>query len=468
VRYEARVRATARGLGSVVALALLGAGCARESRPNLLLVSVDTLRPDRLECYGGPAGSGARLCDLFRDGTRFAWAFTTAPYTAPAVVSLLTSLYPAYHGVTQSAVSYLGDEPQTVAEVLAQAGYTTAAFVSNPVLDFARKFNQGFGVYDQRKTRRELNRRAYSEREASATTDAVLAWAEQDLAEPWFVWVHFQDPHGPYDPPGAKPRPDPPGAEKLPVLRNASGHAGIPYYQAIRGNFSLEAYAQRYLDEIAYLDPQLERLVKGLEALGRPPAIFLTADHGEAFGEDDYYFAHGHSLGLDQIRVPLLFRPAQGKAPVPLVETPVSLVDLAPTLLSLAGVAAPPGWQGRVLPGFGLAAPDGEREIFAEHGRQAAVIAGGRVYSRDRLPEEGGRHLELGFELPWLPARVAPIGADGPNPPYRPADVAGADADLEQRLAAYLARTRGRKGLVHKEVDAELRAQMRALGYVED
>jgi arylsulfatase A-like enzyme len=467
VRYEARVRAATRGLGPVVALALLAAGCS-EKRPNLLLISIDTLRPDRLECYGGPAGSGSKLCGLFRDGTRYAWAFTTAPYTAPAMSSVLTSLYPAYHGVTQSSISYLGDEHQTLAESLKSAGYTTAAFVSNPVLDYQRHFNQGFDVYDQRKTRRERNRRAYSEREGKATTDAVLAWAEQDLDEPWFIWVHFQDPHGPYDPPDSVPRSDPPGAPKLPVLNNASGHAGIPYYQAMTGQFSFEAYAQRYLDEIAYLDPQLERLVRGLEALGRPPALIVTADHGEAFGEDDYYFAHGHSVGLDQIRVPLLYRPAAGKASTPLVETPVSLIDVAPTLLALAGVAPPAEWQGRPLPQVGPSAADGERDLFAEHGRQAAVIAHGRVYSRDRLPEEGGKHLELGFELPWLPARVAPIGPDGPNPPYRPAEIAGADADLEQELAGYLKQTRGRKGLVHKEVDAELRAQMKALGYVED
>lgn len=467
MRYEARVRAALRQLAPLVALALGAAGCGRELPPNLLLVSVDTLRPDRLECYGGPAGSGARLCELFRDGTRYVWAFTPAPYTAPAVASLLTSLYPAYHGVTQSARSYLGLEQQSVAELLTGAGYTTAAFVSNPVLDRVRNFGQGFALYDQRMTRRERNRPNYAEREASATTDAVLAFAAAGLAEPWFVWVHYQDPHGPYAPPGGVPRENPPGAPKLPVLTNQSGRAGIPAYQALAGHDTLAAYEQRYLDEIAYLDPQLERLVKGLEARGRRPAILLTADHGEAFGEDDYYFAHGQSLGLDQIRVPLLYRPAAGPAPAQ-VDTPVSLLDVAPTLLALAGVAPPPDYQGRALPGVEPERrEEAPREIFAEHGRQAAVVAGGRVYSRDRLEEEG-RRLELGQELPWLPARTATLGGDGANPPYRPADAAGADADLEGALSAYLARTRGRKGLVHHEVDAELRARMQALGYVED
>lgn len=455
-----------RSLVGVVAVAVAGAGCSRELPPNLLLISVDTLRPDRLACYGGPPNSGTGLCEIFRDGTRYAWAFTPAPYTAPAVASLLTSLYPAYHGVTQAAVSYLGADEQTVAELLEAAGYTTAAFVSNPVLDRARNFGQGFAIYDQRMTRRERNRRNYAERDAVATTDAVLAWAEAELAEPWFLWVHYQDPHGPYEPPGAAPGADPPGEPQLPVLSNQSGRAGIPAYQAIPGLHTLSAYERRYRDEIAWLDPQIRRLVAGLDAKARRPAILLTADHGEAFGEDGYYFAHGHSLGLDQIRVPLLYRPARGQAPAR-VETPVSLIDVAPTLLSLAGVAIPEAFQGRVLTGIG--APDAPaREIFAEHGRQAAVVASGRFYSRDRLAEEAGRALDLGQELPWLPARTATIGSDGPNPAYRPADVAGSDADLEALLAGFLERTRDRQGLVHEEVDAELRARMQALGYVEE
>ncbi len=450
----------------LVAAAVAGAGCGRELPPNLLLISIDTLRPDRLACYGGPQGSGADLCEIFRDGTRYAWAFTPAPYTAPAVASLLTSLYPAYHGVTQAAVSYLGAEQQSVAELLEGAGYTTAAFVSNPVLDRARNFAQGFAIYDQHMTRRERNRRSYAERDAAATTDAVLAWAESERSEPWFLWVHFQDPHGPYEPPGAATGADPPGVPRLPVLANQSGHAGIPAYQALPGLYTLAAYEQRYRDEIAYLEPQIRRLVAALDAKGRGPAILLTADHGEAFGEDDYYFAHGHSLGLDQIRVPLLFRPAQGQVPAR-VETPVSLLDVAPTLLSLAGVGIPEAFQGQVLAGAG-APGTASREIFAEHGRQAAVVAHGRFYSRDRLEQEAGRSLELGHELPWLPARTAPIAGDGPNPPYHPADVAGSDADLEALLSGFLTRTRARKGLVHDAVDAELRLRMQALGYVED
>ena len=450
-----------------VLLALLAAGCGRELPPNLLLITVDTLRPDRLACYGGPAGSGERLCGIFRDGTRYAWAFTPAPYTAPAIASLLTSLYPSDHGVTQSAASFLDLERESVAETLAGAGYTTAAFVSNPVLDPMRNFGQGFSAYDAHMTRRELNRRAYVERDARATTDAVLAWTEVAAVEPWFLWVHYQDPHGPYDPPDAVPRANPAGAAALTRLRDDSGHAGIPAYQMLPGHHTLAAYQQRYLDEIAYLDTELARLVATLDARGRRPAVLLAADHGEAFGEDEYYFAHGHSLGFDQIRIPLLFRPAAGGARR-VVSEPVSLLDVAPTLLTLAGVAAPAASQGRPLPGAGPApdAPGTPRTLYAEHGRQAAAIAAGRVYTRDRGEREG-RHPELGQDLPALPARVAELPGDGPNPPYRPADAAGSDAALERALAGHLEQARDRTPARHREVDAELRERMRALGYAE-
>lgn len=454
--------------GTVLALVLGTTGCAERTppatSPNLLLITVDTLRADRLACYGGPEGVGERLCALFRDGTRYRWAFSTAPYTAPSVASLLSSRYPAYHGVTQSALSFLDEKVTTVAELLAGAGYTTAAFVSNPVLDRGRNLGQGFSVYDQKMTRRERNRPGYAEREAESTTDAVLGWAEVALREPWFLWVHYQDPHGPYEPPEPLPRKDPSGARRLPVLEIQSGKSGIPAYQALPGIFSPEAYERRYLDEIDYLEPHLERLVRGLDALGRPAEILLTADHGEAFGEDDYFFAHGHSLGLDQIRVPLFHRPADGGGSS-VVETVVSGVDVAPTLLALAGLDVPPDYQGRPLP-TGRDPSDTTRPIFAEHGRRAAAIRGERFYSRDRQADEG-RRLELGQEMPWFPARGATLGGDGPLPAYSELE-ADAVEPLEAQLSAFLHETRDLRGVRHKEVSNETLERMRALGYVEE
>jgi arylsulfatase A-like enzyme len=453
-----------RPLVAALAALPLAAGCGAAAPPNLLLVTVDTLRADRLACYGGPDDIGAGICGIFEPGWRFRWALSTAPYTAPSVASLLTSRYPAFHGVTQSPASYL--------EKLQSAGYTTAAFVSNPVLDRRRALGQGFEIYDQRMTRRERNRPGYAEREAAATADAALAWAQVAAREPWFVWVHFQDPHGPYEPPDSTPPPDLQDDAALPVLEGHSGRGGIPWYQQLPGTFGQAAYERGYLDEIEYLDPHVVRLVEGLEALGRPPAILLTSDHGEAFGEDGYYFAHGHSVGLDQIRVPLFFRPAEPSGRGGVVDAPVSLVDVAPTLLRLARLELPASYQGRPLPSPAadpaVDGPPEPRPIFAEHGRQAAIVQGNLFYSRDRDPFEGLREVELDEDMPALPPRTARLRAADALPDYERVTGDGPDEELESQLGGFLHETRNRRGLRRAEVPEDVRERMRALGYVDE
>jgi arylsulfatase A-like enzyme len=472
-----------RAAGALVAatcagLLLLAAGCggatpdsATAKPPNLLLVTVDTLRADRLVCYGGEAGVGEFLCSLADGGTRFEWAFSTAPYTAPSMASVLTGLYPSVHGVSQSATTYLRDEVDTLPELLRAAGYETAAFISNPMLDRSRQLDQGFGVFDQKMPREERNRPGVVERVAHSTTDAALAWAQIAADPPWFMWVHFQDPHGPYEPPDASTGYDEKGGTRLPVLENDhSGLGGIPSYQALPGLFTREAYERRYADEIRYLDTHLKRLVEGLDALGDPPAVLLTADHGEAFGDDGYHFAHGHSVGLDQIRVPLLWRPAAPGAPA-VARAAVSLLDVAPTLLQIAGLEAPESWPGQPLPVAGSRASAGapDRAIFAEHGRRAAVIVGDAYFARDRRKVVAGEpDPNSGGVVKLLPPRTARLDASGALPAYEPADRSAVAAALEPALARFLADAeRSRDGAAHDAVSDEMRERLRALGYTD-
>ncbi len=436
-------------------VSLLTLACAEEPSgpPNLLLVTIDTLRADALACYGGEPDVGREICSLAEGGTRFAWAFATASHTVPSVASLLTSRYPSQHGVSQAAASRLREQAVTFAEALRGAGYATAAFVSNPVLDRSRFFGKGFEIYDAEMTGRERNRPNVRERGAEATTDDALAWALANSWTPWLLWVHYQDPHGPYDPPAGSAARDRAGDPVLPTLRSNSGRGGIPAYQVIPGLHTRAAYHARYLDEIRQLDPHVGRLISTLDSLGSRPAVLLTADHGEAFGEDDFYFAHGHSVGLELIRVPLIYRSAAGDRSR-VVETPVSLIDLGPTLLRIAGVAIPSRFQGRPLPLNGE--PAEPRPAFAEHQKRVAMVSEDVWWSRAR----DGKGSHRSSRLPGRDGR-APLPAFSESAPD-----ASALADSFDR---FLASTRvAPAGAAHREIPAEMAEQLRALGYADE
>lgn len=433
--------------------------------PDLLLLTVDTLRADALACYGGEPDVGKVLCSIADHGVRYEWALSTAPSTAPSVASILTSLYPGEHGVTQFAVSWLDDESVTVAEVLAEAGYATGAVVSNPVLDESRQMGQGFESYDARTTRREANRLDLGERVAEATTDAGLAWLDENgpslfrERRPRFLWIHYQDPHGPYTPPGAESPGLDTGALALPILEDNSGKEGVPGYQVIEGLRSVEAYTERYRAEIRYLDRHVARLLAALPDAG----VLLTADHGEAFGEDGYYLAHGHSVGLELIRVPLLWRPPGG-IPPDVVRVPVGGVDVAPTLLAAAGLTPPASFRGRPLP-----IPDTEarqdRLLFAEHRARAAIIAGDLYYARDHQDlSEAPLDRISGGRLEPLPPRMARLR--GPQPPSYEATSPAASAGLDRALRSHLEAESALPSAGGEPSEA-MREELRALGYLE-
>ena len=450
----------------LLTVAALACGDPGDRPPNLLLITIDTLRADALACYGGAPDAGTRVCSVADAGMRFTWALSTAPATAPAIASLLTGRFPAGHAVSQIGTSQLAPEHRTVAEMLADAGYDTGAVVSNPVLARGRGLDQGFAHYDDRMTRHERNRPALREREAADTTAAALEFlAAAD--EPWFLWVHYQDPHGPYEPPGAPPPVDRPGDPPLAVLRHQSGYGGIPAYQALAGVRTARAYEEAYANEVAYLDRHLGELLAAVER-GRPPFVLVTADHGEALGEDGYWFAHGHSLGLDQLRVPLLVRPAGGQPPQ-IATAPVSTASVAATLLAAAGLPVPDGVDAPRLPipSDAPAAPAAEPgPIVAEHPHRVAVVVGDRYYARDVGENVAGRRDPVSGGVIWpLPARSSRLRPDGSAGGYTP----GRPLALESLLADYDAeRRRGTPASADGPALSEReRKALEALGYLE-
>jgi arylsulfatase A-like enzyme len=333
-----------------LAWGLLCAACQRPPEPpSILWIVVDTLRADHLEWYGYGRSTSPGLRPLIDEGILFENAYTPQPETTPAIASMFTGLYPARHGV-HSLYLLLHGRNRTVAELLAEAGYETAGFVSSFVM--IRNFSnlsQGFATYDDFVTERELYRENY-ERRAAETVALAHDWllAHDGGQRPFFLFIHLIDPHGPYAPPG--------GLARRFRSRDVVPVAGeIPSYQQIPGVRDLNRYRDQYDGEIAYADQALRRLLDVLRQRDRfdKTLILFTADHGESMGEHGLYFQHGSDVFEENVRVPLVIKPPRDLGGRPRrVADAVSHVDLLPTVLAAAGLKAPQGLDGRDLTPF--------------------------------------------------------------------------------------------------------------------
>jgi arylsulfatase A-like enzyme/Flp pilus assembly protein TadD len=303
----------------VAALVLLTPGGS--SRPNVLLISLDTARPDHLGCYGYEEISTPVVDGLAGDGILFEDAMTSVPLTLPSHASLFTGLYPPAHGIRDNGAYRLPQELTTLAEVLAAEGYATGAFIGAFVLDSEFGLDQGFSEYDDDMPEPPSGAMEIVERRAGAVTRQAIAWLEE-AEEPFFAFVHYYDPHTPYDPPPAFD-------EKYP---------GRPYD-----------------GEIAYCDEELGRV---LETLRRRRAldntlVVLVSDHGEGLGEHGEE-AHGILIYETTMKVALVVRLPEGRdiegaGPGSRVERPVELVDVFPTVIDLLELDVPEAVDGRSL-----------------------------------------------------------------------------------------------------------------------
>lgn len=348
--------------------ALLDACSQADDRilPPLVLLTVDTLRADHLGCYGYEKPVSPNIDALAAEGIRFDNAVAPRPLTAPSMASALTGLYAHHHGVRQNC-TLLDESLVSLPEYLVSRGYECAAFVSNYVLTQELSgLNQGFDHFDDLLPDKEPNREFY-ERKAGATVDRVLAWlAARDSDKPLFLWVHLIDPHGPYTPPEGF-------AERFrhgPVKELSRDL--IPDYQ-FRDTLDLNDYLSRYDGEIAYCDEEIGRLVAGLKEadLYESGAIMFHADHGESLGEHGAWFRHGQDLFEPCVRIPFVLKLPEG-TPGPHMaasDVLVSVLDVTPTLLELAGVGDPPELDGgSLLPVLAGDRRDG-LELFMERKR---------------------------------------------------------------------------------------------------
>lgn len=325
--------------------------------PNVVLICIDTLRADHLGVYGYSRNTSPRI-DAFAAGARvFERAYAPTPFTSPSVVSMLTGLYPQRHRV-RLLWQPITDEVVTVADWLGAAHYETAAVVSNLVLaDDGLGIGKRFAHYDAKVSEPEPNRPEMLERNAAHTTDAALAWLRaRDAQRPFFLWVHYIDPHGPYLPPADCPTRFTHSATR-PVDR-----ARIAPYARLGESIDGNDYVDAYDAEIAYTDREVGRLLAELDAsgVGASALVVITADHGEFLLErEELHFGHGFTVDEAVLHVPLIVRHpalAPGRE-----RTPVSLADVTPTILAAAGFSQPAGLDGRSL----LTRP-AARPVYAE------------------------------------------------------------------------------------------------------
>jgi arylsulfatase len=364
------------GLGSATDAAV----DASPERPHVLLVTVDTLRPDFLGAYGFPRDTSPHFDALARDSVIFERAIAASSRTAPAHASMFTSRFVRGHSVGHRNGSTALADRATLASILRDAGFETAAFVSSTMLQKRIGLNHGFDVYDDELPDVELRRTVY-ERVAKRTTERALAWLRAPHTRPVFLWVHYNDPHGPYTPPLTEVErfaaPGQPGEPELAVLDKNRGWKGIPNYQALDGLDRPSQYRSRYAGEIRSFDAGLGRLLAGFRDLvGSGDAVVLiTSDHGESFGEEGFWFCHGYATTPDLIRIPFLLK-APGLAAARSDEL-VHHVDVLPTLLDLVGLPGPEDMQGvalaRHLRG---GAPLASRVLFADVGSEVSAYSG--------------------------------------------------------------------------------------------
>ena len=300
---------------------------------NVVLIIIDTIRADRLGCYGGSVPTSPNIDALAAKSTVFEQAITCAPVTLPSVSAILTSTYPATNNVRYNGKFYLSDASITLAEILKKKGYKTAAFIGGFPLDSRFKVDQGFDVYDDNFSR-SADKMARTwighgvsdfERTAAEVNEGAFDWLDTVGSDSFFLMIHYFDPHWPYQPAS-------PYAEKFKTPYNA---------------------------EVAYTDEQVGRLLDKLEGLGFKDntLIVLTGDHGESLGAHGEP-THGEFLFDTTLHVPLVLHHENHIPQGRRIDTMVKTLDIMPTILDFLGVKESPHSQGVSL----LPALDGNLE----------------------------------------------------------------------------------------------------------
>lgn len=456
-----RPRLRLQSAGSAALAALVLTACAAPgpstepaaAPPDLFLLTVDALRADAAPPSIRGNEIAPFLASLARDATVFPSAHATSSWTVPSAVTLVTGAYPHTHGVTMGvqrrgevlAQPVIPEQLPAIAGLLREAGYRTYAVLANGHLDarfgFARDFDRfacpGFVAADR-------------------VRDVLEPWIDEIAAEdrPFFLWLHYFDPHMPYhdrEPWFRRYATDATDEELAVVERGKETWPRLPPEVMARPARFLEIARALYESEVSYVDAAVAELYGRLPVLDDALLLF-TADHGEEFREHGA-LGHGNNLHAETVRVPLWVRPPGGRDGV-LDPRVASLVDVAPTLLDAAGLEPPHWWPGRSLLS---PAPEGARPVLA----QLAKFTSRRLESI----------VSTGWKLILNPGQGTVRLYDLDEDPEERRDLAGARPDLVGELHAELdglvAAQPPAHGIATAPVDPATAEALRELGYVE-
>lgn len=386
---------------------------SNDKRPNVLLISVDTLRSDRLGCYGY-ARARTPVIDAFsKESALFEQATSPLPYTGPSHTSMLTGLYPVHHGTLVNGTP-LKDGAVTIADLFSGEGYRSAAFISGYTLkDAACGLASRFNYYDEDFSRWSIlpevvlklhllqhfttvgSMLGYYqeplERAAEPTTDRVLSWLSHNRDKPFFLFVHYFDAHSPHSPPPPYDKMHDPDYHGDPTLLR-DFQPGEMRLRILSDSRYVEHLKALYDGEISYVDTQIGRLLKALRELelAEDTLVIFTADHGESLTEHNFFFNHGHYLYETCVRVPLIIRFPDRRYAGVRKNNQVRLVDLAPTILEITGTKGKLTYDGHSLLPVLTASEKQERVSFGSTHFQKRHDSRSRYYVREK-----------GYKLIW-------------------------------------------------------------------
>ena len=450
-------------LAAACGLALLGCGAPRQPTPNLLLVVIDTLRADRLGAYGSPRGVTPFFDELAARGVLFENAYATSSWTSPSIASLFTSRHPIQHGVV-AFESVLGAGEQTLAESLRPLGFLSAGFSANFRISEKLGYGQGFDVW---RTYLEAPGERGPKVSARHVREQALGWLRTawrpGSKRPVFLYLHFMEPHSPYDPPEAVRQRVVPQASRAEIDAANALLVGLRFDQLTDAQVAL--LAELYLAEVATVDAELRSLFEALTATGflEHAVVVVAADHGEEFREHGMLL-HGITLFEPGVRVPLLLL-APGLQAGRRIAQPVSLLDLAPTLLDLLGAPPQASFEGRSLAQAMRSSPAAapSEDVLLELSRKLDARDDVEVRAHSRGLVRGSRKLLIDpqgrpqvFDLARDPAERSTAGT--------PEEVRELTEALERERADLA--SRAARPAPTAPLDAETKKRLRELGYL--